>query len=216
MRRIDVLKELGKKETKAADIAYKVTQNPDLLPELLDGISSSKARIRFASAKVLRMISENKPEVLYPRIAFFINLLDSENNILKWNAMDTIANLATIDTEDKFSKLLKKFYGYLSDGSLITAGHVIDNLGKIASTKPQFQDDITKELLTVEKIPLPTEECRHILIGKTIKAFEAYYEKVEDKDHKNKIISFVKRQLRSPRNATKSKAESFLKKSGKL
>ena len=211
MRRIDILEELEKKETEAADIAYKVVKNPDLLPELFDGISSATARIRFASAKILRMISEKNPEILYPNMDFFVNLLDSENNILKWNAMDIITNLTVIDTDNKFNRLFKKFYGYLRDGSLITAGHVVDNSGKIALAKPEFQDEITKELLNVEEIPLPTEECRNILIGKTIKAFDAYHGEVKDKGYKDKMISFVKRQLDNPRNATKSKAERFLK-----
>ena len=61
----------------------------------------------------------------------------------------------------------------------------------------------------MEKISLPTEECRNILIGKAIKAFEVYFDEIEDKD---KIISFVKGQLNNTRNATRSKAEKFLKK----
>jgi len=212
VRKTDILEELGKKETEAADIAYRVVKNPDLLPELLDGISSAKARIRFASAKILRMISEKNPEILYPSMDFFVNLLDSENNILRWNAMDIIANLTVIDTDNRFNTLFRKFYVYLLDGNLITAGHVVDNSGKIALAKPEFQDEITKELLKVEKIPLPTEECRKILIGKTIKTFDVYYGRVMDKGHKDKIISFVKSQLNNPRNVTKSKAERFLRK----
>lgn len=212
MRRIDISEELGKKETEAADIAYKVVKNPDLLPELLNGISSATARTRFASAKILRMISDKNPEILYPSMDFFVNLLDSENNILKWNAMDIIANLTVIDSENKFNRLSKRFYGFLYDGSLITAGHVVDNSGKIALAKPELQDEITKELLKVEKIPLPTEECRNILIGKTIKAFDAYYGEVKDKRRKDKMVSFVKSKLDNPRKATKSKAQKFLRK----
>ncbi len=208
MKKTDVLSLIGKKETEATDIVEKVTKNPDLLPQLLDGISSANARIRFASAKILRMISEENPEILYSSMDFFVNLLDSDNNILKWNAMDIIANLTIIDTDNKFDNLFRKFYGHLYDGSLITAGHVVDNSGKIALAKPEFQAEITKELLKVEKIPLPTEECRNILIGKTIEAFDGFYDRIKDKD---KIISFVKRQLKNPRNATRSKAERFLK-----
>lgn len=208
MKESDVLGEIGKKETEAADIAEKMINNPDLLPELLDGISSIKARIRFGSAKILRIISEKNPGILYPSMDFFVNLLDSENNILKWNAMDIIANLTKVDSHKEFNRLFKKYFGYLYDGSLITAGHVVDNSGKIALAKPELQDEITKELLKVEKIPLPTEECRNILIGKTIKAFDVYYDEIKDKDE---IISFVKRQLNNPRNATRTKAETFLK-----
>ena len=207
MKKNNVLSAVEKKGTKTDDVAGKVLENPELLPELLTGIYSTNARIRFGSAKVLRIISKRNPEMLYSRMGFFVDLLDSENNILKWIAMDVIANLASIDSHNEFNRLFEKFYGYLYEGSLITAGHVVDNSGKIALSKPELQDEITRELLKVEEFPLPTEECRNILIGKTINAFQVYYDKIKDKDE---VISFVKRQLNNSRNATK--AEKFLKK----
>jgi len=208
MKEDNILSAFEKKETEAEDIAEKVMKNPNLLPELFVGFSSTSPRIKFGSAKTLRIISERSPELLYSRMDFFADLLDSENNILKWIAMDIIANLTTIDYRNEFSKLFKKFYGYLYEGSLITAGHVVDDSGKIALSKPELSDEITRELLKVEKILLPTKECRNILIGKTIKAFEVYYGNLKDKD---KVISFVKRQSNNPRNATKARAEKFLR-----
>jgi hypothetical protein len=61
----------------------------------------------------------------------------------------------------------------------------------------------------VEDLSLPTEECRNILIGKTINAFNDYYNQITNKE---KVTAFVKRHLKNPRNATKAKAERFLKK----
>ena len=180
-----------------------------MLEELFKGVSSTNPRIRFGSVKSLRMISEKNPQMLYSRIDFFVNLVDSKNSILKWNALDVIANLTAVDTQNVFNGLFKKFYGYLYEGSLITASHVVDNSGKIALSKPELQDKITEELMKVEKAPLPTSECRNILIGKAINAFNVYYRKIDDKD---KVISFVKRQLNNPRKATKNKAEKFLRK----
>jgi len=182
-----------------------------MLEELFKGVSSTNPRIRFGSVKSLRMISEKNPQMLYSRIDFFVNLVDSKNSILKWNALDVIANLTAVDTQNAFNKLFEKFYGCLYEGSLITAGHVVDNSGKIALSKPDLQDKITDKLLKVEKVPLPTSECRNILIGKAINAFNVYYRKIDDKD---KVISFVKRQLNNPRKATKNKAEKFLRKYG--
>ena len=208
MKEDNILSAFEKKETEVEDITEKVMKNPNLLPELFVGFSSTSPRIKFGSAKTLRIISERNPELLYPRMDFFADLLDSENNILKWITMDIIANLTTIDYRDEFNKLFKKFYSYLYEGSLITAGHVVDNSGKIALSKPELQDEITQELLKIEKIPLPTKECRNILIGKTIQAFEIYSDRIKDKDE---MVSFVKRQLNNPRSATKAKAEKFLK-----
>lgn len=208
MEKNDILNALKEKGSEAEDVAEKVIENTHLLPRLLTGISSPNPKLKFGCAKALRTISEKNPQMLYSKMGFFVNLLDSENNILKWTAIDIIANLATVDFDNEFNRLFQKFYGFLYDGSLITAGHVVDNSGKIALSKPELQDEITKELLKVEEIPLPTKECRNILIGKTIKAFEVYYGKIRDKD---KVVSFVKRQLDNPRNATKAKAEKFLK-----
>lgn len=207
MEKNNILNAIAKKETENEEVAEKTMKNPELLPELLAGINSTNPRIRFESAKVLRIISRRKPEMLYSRMEFFVNLLDSENNILKWNAMDIIANLAKVDSRDEINRLFKKFFGYLYEGSLITAGHVIDNSGKIALSKPELQDEITKELLKVEEIPLPTEECRNILLGKTIIAFQVYFDRIKNRQ---KVVSFVKRQLNNSRNATKAKAERFL------
>lgn len=208
MREPSLSSRLKTKTVKHEELAEEVIKNKELLHELLNGVSSANPRIKFGSAKVLRIISERNPKTLYPSMEFFVNLLDSENNILKWNAIDIIANLTAVDSRNKFNKLFKKFYGYLNSGSLITAAHVVDNSGKIALTKPELQNEITKELLKTEKIPMPTEECRNILIGKTMKTFEIYYDKIKEKDE---IVLFVKRQLNNSRKATKAKAEKLLK-----
>jgi hypothetical protein len=75
--------------------------------------------------------------------------------------------------------------------------------------KPELQRKITEQLLKAEEVPVPTSECRNILIGKAMTAFNVYFNQIEDKD---KVISFVKRQLSNSRNATKTKAERFLRK----
>ena len=205
------MEELGKKEVKAEDIAKNVIEDPDLLPELFKGISSENSRIRFKAAKTLRIISERNQKMLYSKMDFFINLLDSKNRILKWTAIDVIGNLASVDSENKFDKIFKEYYGFLSAASMITVGHVIDNSGKVAKAKPHLTEKITSELLKIEKIPTKpplTQECKNILLGKAISAFGTYFNQIDNKDD---VISFVKRQLNNTRNATKVKAEKFLK-----
>ncbi|MFQ5892465.1 MAG: hypothetical protein ACE5HW_06695 [Candidatus Methanofastidiosia archaeon] len=182
------------------------------LPEIFNGISSENARIKFKSAKILRIVSEKNPQELYSQIDFFIILLDSENNIIKWNAMDVIANLTLVDSENKFDEIFEKYYGLLSDESMITAGHVVENSGKIAKAKPYLQYKITNELLKVESIPR-RQECKNILLGKVILSFGQYIDQVKNKE---KMISLAKRQLNNTRNATKKKAEKFLKKFGSM
>jgi len=209
MKENTVLTALESREAEAEEIAERVIKKPSLLPELLSGIRSTKPEVKFGSAKTLRIISEKAPRTMYAHMDFFEKLLDSDNNILKWNAIDIIANLTVVDSDDRFNKIFRKFYDQLDEGNLITAGHVVDSSSIIAHAKPEFRDEIVKELLRVHEIPLPTEECRNILIGKTITAFDGFYEEIRDKEA---VVSFVRRQLDNTRNATKSKAEKFLKK----
>lgn len=209
MKKYDILGTLGANKIKPDNLVNDVLETPELIPELLKGLSSENARVKFGSAKILRLVSTQKPEVLYPHFNFFVNLLDTDNNIIKWNAIDVIANLAPVDSDKKLDKLFKKFYGLMNEGSLITAGHVMAGSATIVKAKPYLEEQITKEILKIDKIPLPTEECRNILKGHAIKAFELYFEYIKNKDS---ILPFVKSQLKNTRNATKTKAEKFLKK----
>lgn len=206
---MSILEAVAKKKNKAEALAKRVIRNPISLSELLEGIYSEKAAIKFKSAKILRIISEERPGLLYPKWDFFEKLLDSENNIIKWNAMDVIANLTRVDSRNRFDKIFRKFYGMLYEGSLITAAHVVGNSWKIAKAKPGLGSRITSELLKVEKIPLPTEECRNILKGHAILSFSEYFDQIKEK---GKVKSFARRELKNTRNATRSKAEKFLKK----
>jgi len=147
--------------------------------------------------------------MLYSNFDFFTELLDSENRILKWIAMDVIGNLTSVDSENKFDRIFRRFYDLLSDESMVTAGHVIDNSGKIAIAKPYLQNKITEELFKVEKIQYKTSECRNILLGKVISSFVQYINQVNNRE---RMISLVKRQLKNSRKATRAKAEKFLNK----
>lgn len=199
--------EIEKRESKAEDLAAKVMADPRLLPQTLGAISSARARTRLKSAKILRIISEKNPKMLCPRVGFFVDLLDSENNILKWIAIDVLANLTPVDSKNRFDEIFRKYYGYLGDESMITAAHVIDSSGKIALAKPRLRSRITTELLRVETIPRG-QECKNILLGKVILAFSQYVDQVRKKE---KMISSARRQLNNSRNATRRKAEKFLR-----
>lgn len=203
-----LVNELNQKEDHSKDIAKKVVKNPQLIPTLLNLVSSDITRVKFRSIKVLSIVSGKDPEMLYSHIDFFIELLDNDNKVIMWNAMDIIANLSAVDSQERIKEIFEKFYDFLSDESMVTAGHVVDNSWKIAKAKPEYQNKIICKLLELEKIPRD-DECRNILLGKTILSFDKYFDEVQDKEE---VISLVERQLNNPRNATKVKAERFLKK----
>jgi hypothetical protein len=139
---------------------------------------------------------------------FFLQLINGEDTILKWIALDVIGNTSAVDTKNRINKkILQTLYDLLSDESMITAAHAVASLGNIAVHKPRHRKEITAHLLRVEKINR-NPECRNILIGHTILALTEYIDQIQDKEP---VLAFARRALENPRPATSKKAEKFLK-----
>ena len=203
-----MLSDLSKKSVSVESIAKKIVKNKELLDDLLECVSSDKAVIKYKSLKVINFLSEKQPQMLYPKWDFVVKLLDNDNTFLRTIGVSIIANLANVDTENKFEKIFNKFYSLLEDESMINAANIAGRSGMIAKAKPQLQDRITNELLGIDKTHHGSE-CKNIIKGKIILSFEEYFDKYEEKD---KIIKFVRNELNNTRSATSKKAEKFLKK----
>ncbi|HJW98429.1 MAG TPA: hypothetical protein VJ529_04800, partial [Candidatus Bathyarchaeia archaeon] len=157
-----LLRRLADKSITKEELIRKVKQNFDLLPEILEGTSSSKPAVRYGCAKVLIDLSEECPEKLYSYMDSFIDLLGSKHRILTWNALAIIANLARVDVDKKFDAIFDKHYGFLNDAYMVTVANVVGNSSNIALAKPYLINRITNELLKVENLsvtPHLTEEC---------------------------------------------------------
>jgi len=208
----ELLQRLVDKSMKTEKLLQNVKQDFNLLPTVLKGVSSSKAAIRYGCAKALMELSEEYPEQLYPYMDFFVDLLDSKYRILTWNAMAIIANLTKVDKNRKFDAIFDKYYRFINDEYMVTVANVVGHSGKIALAKPHLIEKITNELLKVENIsttPHLTEECKRVIAEKTIKSFDLFFDKIRQKE---KVTSFVKRQLNSPRKTLRTTAEKFLTK----
>ena len=207
-----LLRKLGNKSLTKEALLQKFRENPDLIPEVLNGVSSSKAAIRYGCAKALMDLSVEQPETLYPHMDSFTALLDSKYRILVWNAMAIVANLTRVDQDRKFDAVFSKYYGFLNDPYMVTVANVVGNSCKIASAKPYLVQKITSELLKVENLsttPHLTAECKRVIAEKAIEYFDVFFDRIEAKD---KVVSFVKRNQNSSRKSLRTKAGNFLKK----
>jgi hypothetical protein len=205
---ISIIQKIARKGSDKEKIAAEVVKNPEVLLSLFEGINSDKAAVRYGCEKTLRLISEKNPELLYSHFDFFVKMLDSENNFLKWGAIITIANLTRADKEKKFEKIFDKYFSPIPGPVMITAGNTIGSAAKIALYKPHLIERITKEILKVEKAKYKTEECVNVACGHAIDSFSQFYEKIIDK---RPVIEFIKRQLRNTRAPVRKRAEKFLK-----
>jgi len=209
-------KEIEKKNANKDLVADMVIEQPDLIPELLTGLEDDKLSIKFGCEKILRLISEQQPELLYPYFDTIVASLDSDNKIIKWGSIITIANLTVADEKKKFEKIFKKYYASVTGPDMIMAANVFKSSAKISEAKPQLTDKIAKEILKVEAASFerkgkPDPECSHVAYGHAIDALSVLYGTIKGK---KAVARFVRKQIGSPRNSTAQKAEEFEKKFG--
>jgi hypothetical protein len=207
---VNVVEKLADKTITKEGLLEKVERNFDLLPELIEGISSEKAAIRYGCGKVLMDLSEKYPEKLYSHMDFFINMLDSKYRILTWQAMFIIANLTVVDNDKKFDEVFDQYFSFINNDYMVTAANVVGHSSKIALAKPYLIPKITNELLKVQNIkttPHLSEECKRVITEHAIDSFDKFFDKIENKDE---VISFVKKHTNSSRKTLKKEANDFL------
>jgi len=190
-------------------LAKALIRQPARLPEVFEGLNAEKARIKYGCLKLLRLVSEQKPETLYPHIERFFELLDSKNNVFKWGGIIIIGNLARVDAERKIDAQLDRFLQPIRGRVMITAANVIGGAGKIAQAKPQLAEKIARAVLQVEAAKYQTAECRNVAIGHAIKSFDLFFTRLKQP---KTVVEFVERQLNNRRSAVKKAAAKFLKK----
>lgn len=203
-----MLAELQDKNADIENMIEKALKNKETLEELLDGLKVKNETYRYNCHKVLYAISERQGETLYPYWSLFTESLDSENSYHKMTAIHLIANLTSVDKENRFEKIFNKYYSLLDDKSMVVAYYVAIVSGKIIKNKPALKKDITDKLLNIDKTRHKTGRKELIKTG-VIEAFSEYF---SDYDDKASIMNFVKQQVNSESNKTKKTAKSFLAK----
>ena len=178
-----------------------------MIPDIMEGLTADKARIKYGCAKALRIISGLRPDLLYPQFDFFVRLLDHENKIFQWDAVFVLSHLARADGEDKFAAVFDKYFSPIPGPVMITAANVVQGGARIAQAKPHLADRIAAQMVKVGRARYRTPECRNVAIGHAIVALGKLLPLLRDPAE---AVQFVRKQTRNRRPATRRKAEQFL------
>jgi hypothetical protein len=199
-------KPTDKWDVTANELSEKAMKDKELLSELLRGILSREDKTRYTSFRALMFISEKQPDLLYPHWDHLASLLDRENTHSKYIGSYLVASLTTVDRDGKFEEIFDKYYNLLNDKSIIPAAHVARNSSKIVRAKPELESKITERLLRIDKTHHRPGH-RELIKSEAIAAFNRYFEAAKDKE---KIVEFVRRQVKSQSPKTRRNAKEFL------
>ena len=200
-----MIPNLDKKDAKIDKVAKKVMKDGKLITELIENLKLKNETIRYNSHKILVLVTEQKPKLVYPYWDILENMLEAKNTYWRSSAAHLIANLTLVDSENKFEKIFEEYYDMLND-SIIIAANLTGYSGKIAKAKPNLQEKITKKLLDIDKTK---QKHKDLMKYGAIQAFNEYFEDINDK---KRIIEFVKETLNGDSPKTKKIAIEFLNK----
>lgn len=206
---MNLQQELTKKDWRPEKLVDLIAEDKKHIQEIVDGIFSSVATIKFRSGKIAILLSAKYPKKVYQYFDKLAELLENKNKILKWNGIMIIGNLAVVDSKEKIERVIGKLYNQLNTGTMITTNNTIMALAKIAQAKSDLRDEITKELLLVEKYEYETAECSKIVAGFIMEAVGPFIDTLKSK---RSVIKFIKSQLSSTRRSTKQKAQELIDK----
>ena len=200
--------ERSKRGLPVVPLVDAVEHNSELIEEVQAGINAKRAGVKFGASKALRILSERVPEALYPHFDLFAAMLSHDNQILKWNATLTLANLAPVDREGKIEAILDRYLDLITGPNMITAANAIRGAAIIGVAKPHLVRRILLRIMRVEHAEYATPECRNVVIGHALRALEPLADLLPDR---RVLRLFAARQLGNPRPATSAKARNFLK-----
>src|SRR5664279_3985274 len=183
-------------------LARKAISNPRLFSEIAEGLNAEKPRVKYGYAKALCILSEQRPDLLYPHFNFFVRLLDHENKIMQWDAAFVLSQLARVDDDDKFAAIVARYFAPITGPVMITAANAVQGGARVAQAKPHLADRVAGEILKVATARYQTPECRNVAIGHAILALGAMVRLLRDPAP---AVQFVRKQLRNRRPATRKK-----------
>jgi len=190
--------------TRPKDIyEFYISKNPsDYVKAIIEGLSSEKRKVQSGSAELASLLSENNPELIYPHINLFIENLDAEAPVLRWEAVCTIGNLTKADKNRIIPAHIDHIVSFLSNKSIVLQGHSVRALSKIAETNPKEAPRILDRLLESREF---FPENRIGFIIEEMKTF-LHHEKL-----KNTVKNLVKPYLKSDIKSVSRKAKKILK-----
>jgi hypothetical protein len=187
--------------------------SPEKLADLVRLAGVDRTSARYTYTKIVRRVSENKPDLVYPHFDAIASWLDQPNSFVRWDAILTLANLAQVDAARRLDVIKPRLLALLDEKNLVTAGNLIGSAWKIAAARPDWEPGLTRRFLDMPQAEFLhhgqlSPECTRVACGHVLDYFSKVYGQTEQKES---ILYFAREQAASPRPGLARKAQVFLR-----
>ncbi|MFW9967689.1 MAG: HEAT repeat domain-containing protein [Candidatus Thorarchaeota archaeon] len=125
-----------------------ISRSPDeFLKAIIYGLGAEKRKVQSGCAELASLLSEDRPDLLYPYLDHFIENLTSKAPVLRWEAVCCLGNLASVDKRFSIPATIETIVSFLNDKSIVLQVHSVRALGKIARAYPEAARNILDQLM---------------------------------------------------------------------
>jgi HEAT repeat protein len=122
-------------EGRAAEVAGEITNHPQLLTDLTEGLLHTEKLIRARTCMTMEIISRDHPDLLAAVVPQLIELASTETvPQARWHLAETLGNVALSDEDAE--RIIPVLLGYLVDKSKIVKYCAVQTLGILARKSP--------------------------------------------------------------------------------
>jgi hypothetical protein len=180
-----------------------ISKNPEeYVEKIIKGLQSDTRKVQSGCAELASLLSEHNPELLYSHIDLFLKNLDAKAPVLRWEAVCTLGNLASVDNKKIIPKHLNKIAAHLAVKSIVLQGHTVRALTKIAKENPRIAKKIldlllaSRKLFPGNKIGFLVEAMGSFMSNKTLAPIAGKFAKVYVKSEIKSVAKKAKSVLR--------------------
>lgn len=205
--KMDLLKE----KREASFYVEKAHEDASWIPFLIETLENPTA-IKYMAEKTLRVLSIEYPKDLFPYTDILFPYLKSDNHFIKWGLIITLANL--LEKEGLWDRIKEEYYSFLDSKELVEFGNTVSTLDKVIQKNQEEETYFVSLLCKTDTHTFlhkgeVSKECQNVAIGHVLDFFTKIY---SNSLYQKEIENFTKRQVNNPKESTRKKAVSLLKK----
>lgn len=190
-----------------------VQEDPDIIQLLFDLLEQEKSAVKYLCEKIVRQLSEQSPEALYPYFDRMAALLESPNNFIKWGFILSVANMLSVDCAEKWKSVEDNYLSFYKAKDIPAFGNAVKSLPKLLDVYPELEKKIVPALLGIDGHVFyhkgePSQDCLNVAKEHIIDCFFQIYEKSA---YRGEMLRFAEDNLQNPRAGVRSRAKRFLK-----
>lgn len=171
-------------------------------------LKNTQIMVYYHCYYIISKASKIQPDLFYEYWDEFANLLTHQNSYHRDIGLTILANLTSVDIENKFSDIYDQYISHFNDIKYMTAECFIKNVKTILTNKPNLTEHLINLLLDVDSICTYTDKQRALLNSYIIDILNSFLDTYPNKEN---VYNFVIKNKESISPKTRKAAKTFIK-----